>query len=162
MGLTITPNNNFLYAADSGGNKVYEFKINNNGTLSRIGAGSIAAGNSPQMIAVDPTGSWAFATNLGGGGSVSQYAVNASNGTLTGNGSLVGFSGQPFGIIAHPSGGFIYVTDNQTGLVYAFQIRSDGTLKQIETQKSTQETFNEFADPTYTHPSIRWKNPRRM
>ncbi|HXE73773.1 MAG TPA: 4Fe-4S dicluster domain-containing protein [Candidatus Nitrosotenuis sp.] len=38
----------------------------------------------------------------------------------------------------------------------------NGTLQQIEENWSTQRTFKEFADPTYTNPSIRWKNPRKL
>lgn len=136
-GLTISPDNRFLYAADSGSNKVYEFRINANGSLARIGSGSIAAGSQPLTIAVDSTVSWAFTANQGSGGSVSQYSINSSNGTLTANGSnIVGFKGQPFSIVAHPSAAFIYVSDNQTGIIYSFTIKPDGTLQNNGTNNS--------------------------
>ncbi len=145
-GLTVTPDNRFLYAADSGSNKVYQFRINSSGSLSRIGSGSIAAGTEPVMIAVDPTVTWAFATNQGTGtagtGSISQYSINSSNGALTANGSITNYKGTafgfPFGIVANPSGGVIYVSDNHAGFIYVFTIGTDGKLSALQEVQITR------------------------
>lgn len=125
-GLAITPNDDFLYALDSKANNVREYGINGNGTLALVGTD--ATGASPQQIAIDPTGSFAYTTNLSG--SVSQYTIGSS-GALSPNGTITGFGGQPFGIVAHPAGGFIYVSDNTAGLIYTFSIGSTGQLTQV-------------------------------
>ena len=126
MGLAITPNDGFLYALDSKANLIRQYGINSNGTLALIG--TIATGGSPQQVAVDPTGSFVYTTNLSG--TVSQYTIGSS-GALASNGTISGFNGQPFGSVAHPAGGFIYVSDNSRGLVYSFSISSGGQLTQV-------------------------------
>src|SRR5690242_13448682 len=125
-GLAITPDDGFLYALDGTANRVREYSINNNGTLSAIATD--VTGASPQQIAIDPTGSFVYTTNSSG--SVSQFSVGSSGG-LAPNGTVSGFGGQPLGIAAHPAGGFIYVSDNTAGLVYAFSIDSSGQLTQV-------------------------------
>jgi 6-phosphogluconolactonase (cycloisomerase 2 family) len=127
MGVAITPNNNFLYVVDSNANKIYQFRINlSTGALT--GLGSTVTGTTPQQVAIDASGKWVFVTNLGG--SVSQYVIN-TDGTLKANGSVAGFSGRPFGIVAHPSAEFIYVSDNTAGLIYAYSIDSTGNLTEV-------------------------------
>lgn len=125
-GLAITPNDDFLYALDSHANRVREYGINGNGTLTLVGTD--VTGGSPQQVAIDPTGSFVYTTNSAG--SVSQFTIG-SGGGLTPNGAVAGFTA-PFGIVAHPAGGFIYVSDNSTGLIFTFAIGADGTLTRAE------------------------------
>jgi DNA-binding beta-propeller fold protein YncE len=124
-GLAVTPNDGFLYALDSNANRVREYTINSNGTLGLIGTD--VTGVSPQQVAIDATGSFVYTTNAGG--TVSQFTIGSGGGLAT-NGAVPGFS-SPYGIVAHPLGGFIYVSDNASGLVFAFSIGADGKLTQV-------------------------------
>lgn len=143
-GIAIHPSNRFAYVANEGNNRVYEFAIRRqNGALVPIDAGSIGTGPSsrPQQIAILPDGRFAYVTDAGAGkgaaGSVSALAINQSSGVLS---SVQVFSGaavkQPFGIVAAPSGKFVYVSDRGAGAILTFEVEPDGTLKLVASTPS--------------------------
>lgn len=130
VGLAVTPNNGFLYVANSADNLVHEFQIVASG--SKIGTltslGTIAAGTAPQMVAIDTTSTYVYVTNSTSR-SVSMYSIG-SDGDLTSIGTLTGFTGSPFGILTNPNGTYVYVADNTAGLIYTYTIGSNGVLAQ--------------------------------
>lgn len=129
VGIAIDPGGKFLYVANQADRNIHEFTIAVDGKLSPIaGANSIAAGTAPQMLAIDATGKWLYATDASG--SIFQFAINQGSGALTTLGKPLAGLVKPFGIIANPSDGFIYVTDNGAGFIYTFAIAADGTLTQ--------------------------------
>ncbi|HZO81593.1 MAG TPA: beta-propeller fold lactonase family protein [Candidatus Binataceae bacterium] len=136
-GVAIHPSNRYLYVANEGNNRVYQFRIRRrNGALMPIEGGSVATGpaSRPQHIAIVPDGRFAYVTNAGpgkgGAGSISAFTIDASTGAL---GLLQTFrdSGlkQPFGIVAAPGGRFVYVSDRGAGAILSLAVQSDGTLK---------------------------------
>jgi DNA-binding beta-propeller fold protein YncE len=131
-GLAVTPQNDLAFVANAADGNVYEYTIVQSGgtpgNLSNFG--KIASGNSPQMVAIDSTGNFVYVTNAGSK-SVSEYSINSQSGALALIGTVTGFLGKPFGITAHPSAGFIYVSDNTAGLLYTFSIASNGVLTQV-------------------------------
>jgi len=133
-GIAVRPQNDFVYVANANtsDNNIYEFSIQQTGAtignLTSVG-GSIGSDAMPQLVAIDSTGSFVYVTNAGGQ-SVTEYTVNSSTGALTFLDRLSGFTGQPFGIVTHPSAALAYVADNTAGLIYAFSITSSG-LSQI-------------------------------
>lgn len=130
VGLAVTPLNEFVYVANAADGNVYEYSINQTGTLGNLTSlGEIVSGAIPQLVAIDSTSSFVYVTNAGSQ-TVSEYAIN-SGGTLTLVGTLPGFTGKPFGILAHPSTNLLYVADNTAGLIYAFSIESNGQLSEI-------------------------------
>ena len=75
--------------------------------VENVAAGSAAGG--PAMVAVDPTGSFAY---VAGGGQVAAFNINS-------DGSLTAISGSPFSaglntlwVAVDPSGKFVYVADH--------------------------------------------------
>jgi DNA-binding beta-propeller fold protein YncE len=133
MGLAVTaPQNDLLFVANAADGKVYQYSIaQTSGTLGSLTSiGSIPAGTTPQMVAIDSTGSFVYVTNAGSK-TLSEFIISAQDGTLSLVGSVMGFTGKPFGVIAHPSLSFLYVSDNTAGLLYTYAIANDGSLTQV-------------------------------
>jgi 6-phosphogluconolactonase (cycloisomerase 2 family) len=139
IGIAVDPSNRFVYVANEGDNRVYEFRIQRGtGDLEAIGDGSVSdgPGSRPQQIAIGPHGDFVYVTNAGSGkevaGSISQYAIDRRRGALR---PLNIFRGeglkQPHGIVIAPNGKFAYVSDAAAGTILAFAVGPDGTLKLI-------------------------------
>lgn len=81
----VTPNGNFGYVGcfNGGvpGSPVGQFGVGGNGALSALSPDSVAAGNAPYNIGIDPNGKYLYVMNLNDG-SVSQFAI-AADGTLS-------------------------------------------------------------------------------
>jgi DNA-binding beta-propeller fold protein YncE len=137
IGIAVDASNRFVYVANEGDNRVYEFRIQRGtGDLEAIGDGSVSDGpaSRPQQIAIGPHGDFVYVTNAGGGkgvaGSISQYAIDQRHGALRPLGIFRGDGlKQPHGIVVAPSGKFVYVSDPAAGTILAFAVAPDGTLK---------------------------------
>ena len=134
MGIAVpSPQNDFAFVANAADGNVYEFEIVQSGSTpgNLAAVGNTTAGTTPQMVAIDSTGDFVYVTNAGSK-TVSEYLINSQvQDVLTANGTISGFTGKPFGIIAHPSASFVYVSDSTAGVIYTFSIGSDGTLTPI-------------------------------
>ena len=137
IGIAVDPSNRFVYVANEGDSRVYEFRIERGtGDLAAIGDGSVSdgPGSRPQQIAIGPHGDFVYVTNAGSGkevaGSISQFAINPRRGALR---PLNVFRGedlkQPRGIVVAPNGKFAYVSDPGAGTILAFAVAPNGTLK---------------------------------
>jgi DNA-binding beta-propeller fold protein YncE len=133
MGIAVTPQNDLAFVVNASDGNVYEYEIIQSGTTpgSLSSVGSIAAGTTPQQVAIDSTGTYVYVTNAISR-TVSQFVINSqAQNVLTANGSVTGFLGTPFGVIAYPSAQFLYVSDNTAGLLYTYTIGSTGSLTQV-------------------------------
>jgi 6-phosphogluconolactonase (cycloisomerase 2 family) len=93
VGLAATPNNQFLYAMNSGSNNVTIFSIGSNGALTRVGA-PVALNLQPDGEKVSPDGRFlVVAAPQTAGGVVGVFGIAA-------NGALTPVPGSPF-----PDGG---------------------------------------------------------
>ena len=116
------------------------------GSSNTLTLDMVAGGVSPQSVAVDPTGKFAYVANEGcpdlSGGSVSMYKIDPTTGTLTSIGSLVaagvGPDDVPHSVAVDPTGKFAYVANwsDLTGSVSMYTINattgaltSTGTIK---------------------------------
>ncbi len=87
--VTVDPSGKYVYVANTGSvpntpvvaGTISQFSIGAGGALSVIVPGPVAAGLGVSSVTVDPTGSYAYATNRGES-SLSQYAIGI-NGALT-------------------------------------------------------------------------------
>ena len=122
-GLAITPNNAYLYAANFGDGKIYQYTVGSNAVLTANGNVSDGSGSGPSWIAT--TGTYVYVTNFSNG-TISAWSIG-STGTLTAVQTITGLSG-PFGLLVNSAGSTLYVADNTAGLIYTFTINSDGTL----------------------------------
>jgi 6-phosphogluconolactonase (cycloisomerase 2 family) len=111
--VTRTPK--FAYAANHGSN-VSMYSINaTSGALTATG--TVAAGNLPSSMAVDPSGRFAYLTSqdpITTIVSVSMYTMDAATGALTSVGTIPASGPGPGSVAVDPSGRFAYVTSNQT------------------------------------------------
>ena len=128
--LFVDPQGRFLYASVWGeGYYVGRFKINADGSLSVIGAGtSVAAGKEPQSGTVDSTGKFVLVANRGAG-TVSVYSIDQSTGDLsqvTAQGSPFASGSGAFGVVEFSSGGTTYmgVVNHSAGSISVFTFDS--------------------------------------
>jgi 6-phosphogluconolactonase len=108
----------YAYTANQGSHNVSAFKINTaTGALTSVAGYTFAGDDSPESIAFDPTGKFAYiaSSKYDRSGYVSAFTINASTGALT------PVAGSPFAagigaisIVVDPSGKFAYVANDFT------------------------------------------------
>jgi 6-phosphogluconolactonase len=146
-GIAIDPSSRFLYVANEGDGRIYQFRIGRDtGELAMIGEGAVDDGSAshPQQIAISPHGDFLYVTNSGkssdgknNDGSIAEYAIDRTTGALK---PLETFRGggleQPLGIAFMPNGKFVYVSDIGAGTIVAFAVESSGKLKLVASTPS--------------------------
>jgi DNA-binding beta-propeller fold protein YncE len=151
-GIAIDPSSRFLYVANEGDGRIYQFSIKRGtGDLAPIGEGWVNDGSAgrPQQLAISPRGDFLYVTNSGkrsdakdndgksSDGSIAEYAIDNATGALK---PLETFRGgglrQPMGITSMPSGKFVYVSDLGAGTLVAFAVESAGKLKLVASTPS--------------------------
>lgn len=161
-GTVISPNNQFLYAANVSSGTISTYRINSiTGALVAVGSPVSSGAASPNGLYFHPTGNFLYVTNQGGN-SVSGFNV-ASDGTLTAIAGSPFASGGPTvlnGIVVHPSGNFLYVASmGGTGGVLGYAVDSTtGALSVLAGSpfKNTNGGFNNTGDGITIHPNGRW------
>jgi 6-phosphogluconolactonase (cycloisomerase 2 family) len=130
----------FAYVANGLGNSVSAYTIHSgSGALTSVGVAA-ETGTTPQAVAVDPRGKFAYVPNDGGG--VSAYTINAISGVLTridADPAMDGIQTFPAGtnprsIAIDPTGRYAYVANWGSNTLSAFTIDSvDGRLNNLFT-----------------------------
>jgi 6-phosphogluconolactonase len=128
----IDPGSRFLYVANSGSNSVTGFSIDSaTGAATAIAGATVTTNFAPNGLAIDPGGGFLYvSTAFGNSGDVEGFSINAVTGALT------AMAGSPFasflatGLKVHPSGKYIYVSDEVNG-IRAFSINGMGALAEI-------------------------------
>jgi 6-phosphogluconolactonase (cycloisomerase 2 family) len=131
--VTVDPSGKFAYVATgtvASGN-IWVYSINQTtGALTAIAGSPFAAGNGAYIVAVDPSGSFAYVGNFYSN-NVSAFAINATTGALTPvagspfatGGSFQGTMSIVFAFVnLDPSGKFVYVANAGANSVSAFTI----------------------------------------
>jgi 6-phosphogluconolactonase (cycloisomerase 2 family) len=130
--LALTPTGGTLYASNflgpspfTGTNFITSFTVSG-ATVG--GATTVTVGNSPNGLAIDPSGKFLFVANQGSG-TVSAY-------TIGGGGALTAVPGSPFvsgtgashptGASVDPTGNFLYVSNQANGTVSGYSITQSG------------------------------------
>ena len=133
------PTSEFLYAADSANNVVWEFKVDpSSGALGNtVGfteVQSISAGSVPSGVAVDPCNRFVYvANNLSN--NISAYTICSAvllPACPSADGTLVPVSGSPFSVsggangpgplVVDPFGNTLYVVDTDSSMISVFRI----------------------------------------
>jgi 6-phosphogluconolactonase len=123
-----------LYGPDLNG--VWSGAISaNTGAIVAV-PGSPFGGMSTSAVAVDPSGSFAFAVhNDSQGGSTSallEFSIDASTGALTLlSTTLYAFPVNLAGVLVHPSGRFLYASGQGNNTIQAFTFGTAGTLTPV-------------------------------
>jgi 6-phosphogluconolactonase (cycloisomerase 2 family) len=108
---------------------VHQFSLDAaSGALTAIGAGTVTAGNGTEGLAVDPAGTFVYATNTTDN-SVSMYSIDQTIGALTLIGTQAGVTAARE-VVVDPTGRFVYVLNGGVAGVGAgsiFRFTLDGT-----------------------------------
>jgi len=127
----ITP----VYVTNQNANTVSMYAINaTTGQLTALATPTVATGNTPASITVNPAGTFAYVANLFGN-TVSMYAIDASSGQLTALSTPTVATGTyPSSITINPAGTFAYVANlfGNTVSMYAIDA-SSGVLTALTT-----------------------------
>lgn len=117
----------YAYVVNNGNNTVSQYAIDASGMLSPLSAATVATGNSPQSITVDPSHKYAFVTNLTDN-TISQYVIQ-SDGTLAPNTpASIATGHSPWAVAVSPSGAWAYVANSADNTITQFSINSSGAL----------------------------------
>ncbi|MGA8684843.1 MAG: beta-propeller fold lactonase family protein, partial [Candidatus Sulfotelmatobacter sp.] len=138
--VAVDPSGKFAYAAQAGAfpagtygssPSVSMYTVNGaTGALTSIGL--IAAGTSPDSVAVDPAGKFAYVTNFGSN-DVSMYTINATTGALASIGRIAAGTA-PASVAVDPAGEFAYVANFGSNNVSMYSIdATTGALASIGT-----------------------------
>jgi 6-phosphogluconolactonase (cycloisomerase 2 family) len=155
--VAVDPSGKFAYAADGGAfpagsfggdSSVSMYTINSTtGALTPIGM--IDSGSSPDSVAVDPTGKFAYVANFGSN-NVSMYTIDATSGALASIGTIAAGPG-PVSVAVDPAGKFAYVanwTYDAEGSVSMYTIdATTGALTFIGSIAAGTSAFSVAVDP---------------
>ncbi|HXZ31683.1 MAG TPA: beta-propeller fold lactonase family protein [Terriglobales bacterium] len=133
--IAVTPSLKALFLDNNESKTIYVYNINSDGTLSATN-NSASTGTQPTGMAIDPAGKFLFVANQGSS-NVSVYSIDGT--------TLTEVPGSPFttippgsttatlptAVAVSASGNFLYVANNFTNSVSAFQIGSSGALTSL-------------------------------
>jgi len=142
VSLVVTAAPEYAYVSNQNANTVSEFTIGTGGALSLIG--TVATGNEPNAVVVDPTGQYAYVANWNDG-SLSEYTVGAG-GALTGIGTISA-GANPSSIAIDSSGQYVYVANLASNTVSQYAIGAGGLLSSLGTVAAPGGPISVIADP---------------
>ncbi len=134
-----SPDNNFVFIADLGSNKIWNFKINHeNGTLTPNTQPfiKIQEGAGPRHFTFHPNGKFAYVINELDN-TVNAFSYDTSKSSLTDLQSVTtlpaDFEGDSYcaDVHIHPNGKFLYGSNRGHDSIVAYRIGEDGTLTLI-------------------------------
>jgi YVTN family beta-propeller protein len=152
--VAVDPSGKFAYAAEGGAFPAGTFGGSSNVAMYTINAttgalasiGTIAAGTSPDSVAVDPSGKFAYVPNFGSN-DVSMYAIDATTGALASIGTIAAGT-SPASVAVDPAGKFAYVPNFNSNDVSMYTIdATTGTLASIGTIAAGTDPFSVAVDP---------------
>jgi 6-phosphogluconolactonase (cycloisomerase 2 family) len=133
-GLTgcISSNKQFAYATGPSSAEVFQFKIHSNGSLMPLNPANAAVGSGPTSVVVRPAGDFVYITNSAGN-NVTLLSINRGNGQVTVPAStspipsptpsnIFNTGTTPIAAAASPAGPFLYVLNQGSGNISAFNI----------------------------------------
>ena len=125
------PSARFLYITDEATNQLFGFLVTASGLPQPMNS-SYATGSFPLGVTVDPRGSFVYVAN-NNDNTVSTYAVNVTNGTLSGSGST-GVSTGPTCVSIEPARGiYLYTSNNRDNSISANQLNpNSGALQNVQ------------------------------
>jgi YVTN family beta-propeller protein len=111
----------FAYVVNQFSNTVSVYTIDpTTGALTAGTPATVATGNSPSSMAVDPSGKFAYVTNSADN-TVSVYTINQTTGALTA-GNTVASGNSPQSVAVDPNGRFVYVINWNSNSVSVYTI----------------------------------------
>ena len=161
-GAVISPNNQFIYAANYTSSTISIYSINPiNGKLTAVGSAVASGGSGANGLFFHPSGNFLYVTN--------RAANNIGGFKVAGDGTLTAMTGSPFaagtatllnGIVIEPSGRFLYVaSQGGSGGIAGFTIDAvTGVLAVIAGSpfSNTNGGFANTGDGIVAHQNGKW------
>lgn len=120
----------FAYVVNNVDRTVSQYSVTASGTLVALSPATIATGNSPRSITVDPGHHYAFVTNLNDN-TVSQYIIQKS-GMLAANSPATVATGRgPWALQFDAAGKFAYVVNSLDQTLSQYSLGSTGALEAL-------------------------------
>lgn len=116
----------YAYALNTNAGNIGEFAIGPDGRLTPIGIVTLPSGVGPQMLAIDPSGRYAYLAN--NAGSVLQYAIGVNGLLMPMATPAIVVGTTPWFVTVDPSGRYVYVVDPYQSTVWQFTIGAGGAL----------------------------------
>jgi 6-phosphogluconolactonase (cycloisomerase 2 family) len=128
----------YAYVANQYDNSISQYMIADSGALVPMTPPSVVAGETPEAIAVDPSGKYVYVANAkpSPAGKISQYVIGVDGALAPMATPSTSAGNYPVSIAVDPSGKYAYVANNQSGDVSDFQLGADGSLAPMGTVKS--------------------------
>jgi 6-phosphogluconolactonase len=134
-GIAEDPAGHFLYVTDETTNQLYGYGVQNSGTPAALQQSPFVTGSFPLGVTVDPRGEYVYVANFNSG-TVSPFAINQANGSLSG---IVGSGGTsastgPTCVTIEPALGiYLYTSNNEDNTVSALQLSPNtGSLTPVQ------------------------------
>ena len=149
IALSLPKNNTVIFIGGTNAGTAMAFGINSTtGALTQVGS-TVATGDTPQFIAVTPTGSFAYVANSAAN-TIGVYSIGGT-GALTASGSPVAAGTNPYYIAIAPSGGFMYVANVLANTVSVFSINpANGALTLADTTPTGNAPVTVVLNPAGT------------
>jgi trimeric autotransporter adhesin len=141
--LTVTAAPEYAYVANQNVNTLSEFAVGAGGGLTLIG--TVATGNEPNAVVVDPTGRYVYVANWNDG-TLSEYLAG-SDGRLTNIGTAAAGT-QPASITIDTTGNYVYVANLGSNTVSQYAIGPAGVLTSLGTIAAAGSPISITANPT--------------
>lgn len=124
----------FLYTAGPGTPEIFQFRMNQNGTLTALNPSNSAAGTSPVSVLIHPSGNFSYIANFAGS-TVTLLSVNKGNGQLSvptqatpippspsSPPNVFNTQAGPIALAITPNGSFLYALNRTAGNITAFTV----------------------------------------
>jgi trimeric autotransporter adhesin len=141
--LTVTAAPEYAYVANQNANTVSEFAVGAGGGLTLIG--TVATGNEPNAVVVDPTGRYVYIANWSDG-TISEYLAG-SDGTLSNIGTALAGT-EPASITTDTTGEYVYVANLGSNTVSQYAIGAGGVLISLGNVAAASGPISITAAPT--------------
>jgi 6-phosphogluconolactonase len=117
----------YAYVVNNGDNTVSQYAIDASGTLSMLSVATVATGNSPRSITIDPSRNYAYVTNLTDN-TISQYVIQGDGNLAPNTPATVATGRGPWAVTISPSGAWAYVANSADNTISQFSINASGAL----------------------------------
>ena len=141
LSIAIAPSNGFLYTGNfvnGGTGAIFGFTlVPDSGALTPLATSPYPMPQTPQAIAIDPTGKFGFATaNTTARLYVFSIAADGSWTQLASSPTQVEIGSLPYGVAVWPlgssAGGYVYTANQHPGTISAFSYDSAGNLTELQ------------------------------
>jgi 6-phosphogluconolactonase (cycloisomerase 2 family) len=127
VAVTCTNLPQYAYVVNNGSNSVSQYSIDASGILSPLSVATVATGNSPQSITVDPSNKYVYVTNLADN-TISQYVIQSDGALAPNTPATVATGLGPWAVAVSPSGAWAYVVNSADNSISQYSVNASGAL----------------------------------